>query len=176
MLSFTLFSCEKFYDREYKLPINTIESIKSKDTYGSVVMTMEKYYAMDKEILASFIYKEKKASIKLRFDLSHSKLEFISIGEESDYFLFAMADLFEEELLKSQIKSATVFSFGRKGDKPKVDLFDEENEYVLFYKPNLDYKGSVDVRMKIDMEAGEIKFWEKNGGIAKKNFVKAFSK
>jgi len=176
ILSLTLYSCERFYDREYNTPINTIENIKTKNSYNSMVLTIEKYLAKDKEILASFIYKNKKASVKLNFELSKNKLEFINIGEESDYFLYAISELFEEKLLSSKMKDVIVFSLHRKGDNPKINLFNNENEYVLFYKPHPDEKGSVDIRMKIDMELGKIALWEKNGGIAKKNFVKAFKK
>jgi len=169
-------SCKNVYNKEYKNPLNIIESIKTGNSYNSIILTMEKYYAKDNEILVSFIYKKRKASIKLNFEISKGKLEFINIGKESDYFLYAVSELFEEEILNSKMNDIVVFSIERKGEKNKIDLFDKANEYTLSYQPNLNEKGNVQMRMTMDMELGEIRLWGKNGGIAKKNLVKAFYK
>jgi len=169
-------SCQKFINKEYNTTINTIKSIKHKNSYGSIDLTMEKYVAKDNEIIASFIYKNKKASVRLNFQPSKNRLVFMNIGSESDYFLYAISELFEEEIIMQKMKEEVAVSISRKGDNPKIDLFNRENEYQLFYKPNTTKKGSVTIRMILDMELGKIRLREKNGGIAKKNFVKAFEK
>jgi len=177
VLSLGFYSCEKFYNKDYHTPLNTIESIKTEsNTYGSIVLTIEKYLAWDQELLAGFNYQSKRASVKLNFELDESKLEFVNIGEESDYFLYAISTLFDETNSNSTMKDTVTFSIGKKGDNPKIDLFDKGNEYTLFYKPNANEKGSVRLRMTIDMELGTINIWEKNGGVAKRNFIKAFEK
>lgn len=162
--------------KEYNNPINSIENIESKGTYGPIVLTIENYSAYNEEIIASFKYEDKKARIKFDFDLSSLELQIVNIGKESDYFLYGISELFGEKLSNATMKSTVNFSFLRKGDYQKIDLFDKTNLYSVSYKPNHNKKGSVQMRMKIDMELGTIKFWEKNGGIAKKNLIKAFEK
>lgn len=144
-------SCNRFLDKTYNRPINTITSIKKNDSYGSLIFTVEEYFANNDEILASFFYKNKKSSLKFNFDSSNNQLVIISVGEESDYFLYAISELFEEELQCTRMKEQLILPMGRKGDDQTLDLFDKENEYVLLYKPHPDYKGSVSIRMTIDM-------------------------
>ena len=74
------------------------------------------------------------------------------------------------------MEDSVTFSINKKGDDPKINLFDKENVYDLYYNPHLNGKRSVNMRMVIDMELGKIKIREKHGGIAKKNLVKALSK
>lgn len=167
-------SCQNFKNKEYNNSINTIKNIKYKNSYGKITLTIEKYFDREKEIIASFIYEEKKASVKLKFEIEEGKLKFISTGKESDYFLYSISELFEEKLFNQKMKDFILLSISRKGDNSKIDLFNKESEYRLFYKPNSNEKGSLDIRMTLDMELGKISIWEKNGGIAKKNFVKVF--
>jgi len=171
-------SCQNNESKEYNVPINQIENIKDPKTsfYGDITLTMEEYSAEEKEIIASFIFKNKKGSVRLKFNPSEKELKFIRIGKESDYFLYAIAELFEEKLHHSEMEDSVTFSINKKGDDPQIDLLDKENVYDLYYNPNLNGKGSVNMRMMIDLELGKIKLWEKNGGIAKKNVVKALSK
>ena len=175
IITFCLFfSCKKITYKEYSNPLNTIKSIKHKNSYSKIDLTIEKYYPQKKELLASFLYKKKKASVKLSFELQKNQLTFINIGKESDYFLYSISELFDEKILNPKMKSNVHFSFFKKGDEQKIDLFEKGNEYSLFFKPNQNYKGSVDIRMTINMELGKITFREKNNGIAKRNLVKAF--
>ncbi len=163
-------------DISYNNSLQTIKSIKSKNSYGSLSLTIENYMNRDKEIIAGFLYNGKKARVKFDFDIPHHKLEIKSIGEDSNHFLYAISELFDEKLSNPTMKKSVSFSLFLKGDNQKINLFNTENEYVLSYKPKSDYKESVEIRMKINMEVGTIEFREKSGGIAKKNLIRAFKK
>lgn len=58
-------------DITYNNPLQTIKSIKSKNSYGSLILTIENYTHRDEEIIAGFLYNGKKARVKFDFDTPH---------------------------------------------------------------------------------------------------------
>ena len=159
-------------DIKFEIPINTIEQTKN----TAIVLTMENYVSKNEEIIASFIYKGKKARIKLSYNNATRNIEFIRIDNQSDYFVFALSEILGEIDINPKMKEKIECSIAAKGDEPSINFNNKDKDYKLFYKPNKDEKGSVAIRMKVNMNIGQIKMWAHNGKISNRNFVKAFEK
>lgn len=182
-MALSLYSCSR--NKAFDFPINEIKIIKSFDYrnepyYKPLILTPENYSstAFDKKqyIVASFIYKDQKASIKIVVDYSSNNIKFIKIGKESDYFIFAISELFEEEVDRAIMKDIIECSF-YDGEPKKIGLLDNEQRYKLGYQPNeSDTKGGVQMILRVNLKTGYIELMEKNAGLAKKNFVNAFKK
>ena len=180
-MALSLYSCS--WNKAFNFPINEITTIKSFDYknepyYKPLILTPENYSStsFDKKqyIVASFIYKGQKASIKIFIDYSSHKIKFINIGKESDYFIFAISELFEEELDTTKMKDLIEFSF-YDGEPKEIGLLDNEQRYKLGYQTNeSNTKGGVQMILRVNLKTGYIELMEKNAGLAKKNFVHAF--
>lgn len=176
-----LFSCST--EKKFDFPINEIESIKeydyqNKPYYKSLTLTPETYYSNSscsvQKVTASFLYKEKKAGIEIVVDYDIKRILFVSLGEESDYFVFVISELFEEPVDNQKMKKSVECSFWD-GEPSDRSLLSQEQHYKVGYDPDPESsKGSVQISLTIDLIHGKIELGEKNAGIAKKNFVDAF--
>ncbi len=178
-----LTACSK--EKHFTFPIQEIKSIKEFDYknqpyYDDLILTPEYYkssaFNRKQELIASFMYKNKKASVRLVFDYSNKVIKFIRIGEESDYFVFAISELFEEKTAPFKMKESIVCDF-YDGEPKDFSLLSGKQRYKLSYAPNKDTEsGSVQMTIFADLSIGEIKLGEKNAGLAKRNFVNTFKK
>lgn len=177
-----LFSCST--EKKFDFPINEIESIKeydyqNKPYYGYLQLTPETYYsnsdASVQDVTAAFLYKGEKASLKISVNYETNFIVFSSLGVESDYFVFAISELFEEPLSNAKMKESIECSF-YDGEPSDRSLLSSEQQYKISYKPNSEsFKGHLSMVMAVNLTKGEILIEEKNSGIAKKNFVNAFA-
>ena len=174
-------ACSK--KKTFDFPINEIKTIKTlsydnKPIYKPLILTPESYsstaFNRKQEVVASFIYRDQKASVKMVIDYPNNSINFIRLGKKSDFFVFAISELFEEELEKPVMKDTIECSF-YDGEPKDFGLLGKEQRYKLGYELNKnDTKGSVQMILKINLQRGYIELMEKNAGLAKMNFVKAF--
>ena len=183
MMPFCLFFLACSTEKKFDFPINEIESIKyfndsNEPFYKSLQMTPVHFRANSdcsiQEVVSSFIYKEKTASLKLIIDYEANVIRFSSVGEESDYFVFAISELFEVSDCNPKMKENLECSFY---DLEPADrcLLGNKQEYKLSYFPNPESeKGSAQMYLMVYLDQGKIDLTEKHSGLAKENFVRAF--
>lgn len=169
-------------EKKFDFPINEIESIKydgdQKNTYYRYIeMTPEiyksNYSGTLQETTVSFLYKDKKASIHIVFNFEENILLFIKTAESGDYFLKAIAELYDEPSDNIKMKDTLECSSGfTEGNYILTDGF---YMFKTIYRPNPDtQRGSVSIALITDLSNGFIELGEKESGLAKKNFVDAF--
>lgn len=93
-------------------------------------------------------------------------------GADRDYFLVALATLFGEDLVTRKMKKRAALAIHVKRDEDDLDLFKEDLVYAISYKPGNNEKGSVQLRMTVDMKSCYISLCEHAGSLAKKNLIR----
>lgn len=170
-------ACDKPVSIAYQFPLNEIETIKNEDYlgkeyYGAIGFTPESFLSEKsnrlQEIKASFLYEKQKISVAFRIDFNESSVSILNLGEESNLFLTALSSLFEEHIQNPEMKEQVVFYFDKE-NTPDKHLPKDELHFDL--KNN-----ETEALLVVNLQKGSIKLMEKNAGLTKQSFVKAFEK
>jgi hypothetical protein len=163
-----------FRYKTYNFPLNTLTEIKyyeptdKKYAYHLLTLTPTTYYGFpySQTVIAKAIYKDKKIGIKIT--VMADKLTFKSIGEESDNFVRAISELYDEKTDNRKMRPAIKSDFLWGSGFWSV----QEGAYKTSIT-GLNGK-QADLYLYVDIAKHTVEFGDRNFGLSKARFVNAF--
>lgn len=165
----------------YDTPLNTIESIRYFEpadkvyAYHNLTLTPTDYYSspFSHSVVAKALYRGNTIGFKITIGRNNSTLSFESIGKESDDFVKAIYELYDEKGENQQMRGEVEGSFWN-GEAGFVDWNKQRDTYKIIAK-GLNGR-EAEISLDIDIPNEKIILGDKNSGLSKQRFVNAFIK
>ena len=168
-----------FNHKKYNDSLNRIESIKYFEptekiyAYHRLTLTPTEYRStpLKKTLVAKAIYKNDTIGLKIVCPRFGDKINFESIGKESDNFVKALFMLYEEEYDNSGMR----LKIEGQAWKDGAESMDWNKDFVFFKiaVEGLDGKGAAS-NLDINIPDRRITIGDKNNGLSKQRFVNSF--
>ena len=168
-----------FNHEKYNDSLNRIESIKYFEptekiyAYHRLTLTPTEYRStpLKKTLVAKAIYKNDTIGLKIVCPRFGDKINFESIGKESDNFVKALFMLYEEEYDNSGMR----LKIEGQAWKDGAESMDWNKDFVFFKIgiEGLDGKGAAP-NLDINIPDRRITIGDKNNGLSKQRFVNSF--
>jgi len=161
--------------KTYNFSLNTLTEIKyfeptdKKYAYRSLTLTPTVYYGcppFSQTVIAKAIYKDRYIGIKITATMD--KLTFKSIGDESDNFVQALCELYEEQVDNVKMRAAIESDFLMGGGIWNCQRGEYKASITALNGKN------AELYLTIDIPNNSILLGDKNRGLSKKRFVNAF--
>ena len=170
--------CAFYSQKKYNFPLNTVEKVKyfepteKKYAYQSIPLTPTEYSRVffTRTLIAKAIYKDEIIGIKIVKPIAADKIIFKSIGKESDNFVKAISELYEENS-----RDNTVMRTEIKGSSWSMEYgtWNKSSNYYKIVMSSLNGK-EADILLEIEIPERIISIGDKNNGLSKKRFVDVF--